>query len=264
MQQGGKPTSDWNPKAYLGFAAERAQPALDLIARLPNRAPRHISDLGCGPGNSTAMLMQAFPGADVAGFDSSPAMIAAARKAVPGALFMEADVANWMPLPGTDLVFSNALFQWLGDRDNAMRRILAALQGGATLAVQMPDNLGEPSHRLMRDVAEQGPWRQKLSGALTARQPLLDEVGYYDLLQPLTQQFHVWRTTYVHALDGPQAIIAMLATTGLKPFLEPLSEKEREAFLADYAARLAQHYRPSHDGKVLLRFPRRFILAVRA
>jgi trans-aconitate 2-methyltransferase len=256
--------SDWNPKDYLGFAAERAQPAMDLIARLPNRTPNVICDLGCGPGNSTALLRQAFPAAAITGVDSSPAMVEAARRAVPDVKFVEADAASWRPAPDTDLVFCNALLQWLPDRDEVISGILLSLARGGTLAVQMPDNLMEPSHLLMRELAESGPWRGKLASAVAARQGLGDERHYYILLQPQSLQVQIWRTTYVHALENHEAIARMLSTTGLKPFLDPLTDSERQAFLAQFVARLADSYPATTDGRVLLRFPRLFLVAVRS
>jgi trans-aconitate 2-methyltransferase len=256
--------SDWNPKDYLVFKAERTQPATDLIAWLPNRTPKIIIDLGCGPGNSAALLQQAFPAAKLTGIDTSPAMIAAARRVCPSAHFIEADVGSWLPSPETDLVFSNALFQWLPERDEVMKRILQSLKSAAVFALQMPDNLDEPSHRLMRDVAIAGPWRGLLSRALEARRGLGDELHYYDLLAPLTQHLQIWRTTYVHPLENHEAIARMLSTTGLKPFLDPLEETERREFLSSYVERLSEHYPAARDGRVLFRFPRLFIIAIRA
>jgi trans-aconitate 2-methyltransferase len=191
-------------------------------------------------------------------------MIAAARQACPSAQFMEADVGSWLPPPETDLVFSNALFQWLPERDAVMMRILQSLKSDAVFALQMPDNLDEPCHSLMREVAADGPWQTKLIKAVQARRKLGDELHHYDLLTPLTQHLQIWRTTYVHVLDSHEAIAKMLSTTGLKPFLDPLAETERRAFLASYIERLAQHYPTARDGRVLFRFPRLFVIAIRA
>lgn len=52
----------WNPNLYLKFQAERTQPALDLYARIEATAPERVADLGCGPGNSTAVLRSRRPG----------------------------------------------------------------------------------------------------------------------------------------------------------------------------------------------------------
>ncbi|EFK7793994.1 methyltransferase domain-containing protein [Escherichia coli] len=78
--------SDWNPSLYLHFAAERSRPAVELLARVPLENIEYIADLGCGPGNSTALLYQRWPAARITGVDSSPAMIAETRSALPDCL----------------------------------------------------------------------------------------------------------------------------------------------------------------------------------
>ena len=69
----------WQPERYLAFADQRTRPALDLLARVPLAHPARVADLGCGPGNSTALLAQRWPEAAVIGVDSSPEMLAQAR-----------------------------------------------------------------------------------------------------------------------------------------------------------------------------------------
>jgi trans-aconitate 2-methyltransferase len=255
--------ADWKPDQYLAFADERARPARDLIARIPIRDPRSICDLGCGPGNSTALLRDAFPNARLAGADNSPAMLAKARAALPEAEFIEADAAGFVPGHETDLIFANAVMQWVPDHPSVLARLLAGLKPGGVLAVQMPDNLSEPSHALMREVAEQGPWRRALAGAQGARSGILPPTSYYDLLRPLGSALDIWHTIYNHPVRGIQGIVDFVAATGLRPYLDPLTEHQRTDYLEAYKARLAAHYPVAQDGNVLFRFPRLFILAVK-
>ena len=254
-------TEDWNPALYLAFEDERTRPPRDLLARVPLARPRRVIDLGCGPGNSTELLAQRWPDAEVIGVDNSPAMIEQARARLPGLRFELADLASWTPPEGTDLLFANAVFQWVPDHLDVLARLLDQLPPGGVLAVQMPDNVNEPSHLLMEEAAAAGPWAVRVAGAA---RDVLPAVGvYYDRLAPLARQVDIWHTLYNHPLAGPGAIADWFRSTGLRPYLAPLDVAEREAFLADYTARLARAYPARVDGKVLLRFPRLFIVAVR-
>lgn len=254
---------DWNPDRYLAFADERTRPARDLLAQVPLASPRHVYDLGSGPGNSTALLLQRFPAAEVTGIDNSPAMLEAARTACPEATFRFADLVDWEPEGSADLLFSNATFQWLPDHLAVLERLATGLPPGGVLAVQMPDNLMEPSHELMRRAAGQGPWSHVLATAAAAREPLPSPATYYARLRPHVARLDIWHTIYNHPLVGVDGIVSWLQSTGLRPFLAPLDEVEQQAFLTRYRALLAEAYPLQPDGKVLLRFPRLFIIAVR-
>lgn len=266
--------ADWNAAQYLKFEDERSRPARDLLAQVPalphTGAAARIIDLGCGPGNSTELLIARYPQARVIGLDSSPNMLAEARKRLPGVHFLQADLAQWQPDAAAsdpdaagpyDLVFANAVFQWLPEHPAVLARLFAALAPGAVLAVQMPDNIGEPSHRLMREVAQEAPWAAKLAQA--ARAPLPPVRHYYDLLAPQAARLDLFHIDYNHPLAGPDAVVEWVSSTGLRPFLDPLDTAEREDFRARYTARIAQAYPLAEDGKLLLRFPRLFIVAQR-
>lgn len=252
--------SDWNPEAYLAFADERARPIVDLIGRVPLARPRVIYDLGCGPGNSTAMLCQRFPKARVFGLDKSPAMIRKAKEQSLAANFQVSDIALWKVDRAADLIFSNATLQWLPDHAQLMRRIIKDLKPGAVLAVQMPDNLMEPTHTSMREEAADPRWHGKLHTATTQRATILAAHEYYDVLRHGASQVDIWRTTYFHAVEGHAGIAEFFGSTGLRPFLDPLSAAEQEVFLNGYTARVAGHYSVASDGTVLFGLPRLFIL----
>jgi trans-aconitate 2-methyltransferase len=256
--------NDWNAAQYLKFEDERTRPAADLLGRVPLRVAQNCVDVGCGPGNSTELLQRRFPAARVCGLDSSAAMIARARERLPGIQFDRADLRTWEPDERFDLIFANAVLQWLPDHPALLSSLVSFLTSGGCLAVQMPDNRNEPSHRLMDHVASDGRWAEALSSASAARTTIGSAEDYYGWLEGAGCVVDVWRTTYVHPLDGPAAIVEWFKGTGLKPYLDPLSERDRAEYLAAYEVEIARAYQPQRDGKVLLRFPRLFFVAQRA
>ncbi|MBW4024323.1 MAG: trans-aconitate 2-methyltransferase [Proteobacteria bacterium] len=254
----------WSAAQYTKFEAERNRPIADLLAQLPRDAVATAADLGCGPGNSTELLQRRFPDASITGIDSAPDMIAAATKRLPGAAFALGDIAAWAPPERFDLILANASLQWVPDHAALFPRLLGKLAEGGVLAVQMPDNLDEPAHRLMREVAADGPWASKLAAAGQAREARRAAAWYYGLLAGAGARADVWVTIYHHVLaGGARAVVEWFKGTGLRPFLDPLDEDERAAFLARYEAAVAGAYPAMADGCVLLPFPRLFIVATR-
>ena len=251
----------WDAGQYLRFANERTQPALDLVARIALAEPRSIVDLGCGPGNSTAILKARWPGAQVTGLDSDADMLATARRDHRGIEFAAANIAEWRPDTPCDLVFSNAALQWVGDHERLLPRLLEAVAPGDALAVQMPRNHDFQTHALMRRVAAEGPWADRLAGA-RAPSPVQPPEFYYDCLAPRAARFTIWETDYIQIMDGAEAIVSWLMGTGLRPFLARLTPDEQPVFLARYKALLAEAFPPRADGKVMLPYPRLFFIAV--
>ncbi|HDR9510210.1 trans-aconitate 2-methyltransferase [Burkholderia cepacia] len=249
---------------YVQFEGERTRPVRDLLAAVPRTPIRTAIDIGCGPGNSTEALIARAPDATIHGIDASADMIAAARKRLPALRFDIADVAAWDDPGGYDLILSNAVLQWVPAHDTLFPMLVGRLAPGGHLAVQMPDNLDEPAHRLMREVAAAGPWADKLKGA--ARTERFDARYYYALLSPLCSRVDVWRTTYYHPLrGGADAVVEWFKGSALRPFLAALDDGEQRAFLARYREAIAgpNGYPALGDGTVLLPFPRLFVVATR-
>lgn len=252
----------WSAKQYTMFEQQRTRPVRDLVAAIATQHVRHAVDLGCGPGNSTEVLAQRFPGAQVRGLDSSADMLSDARARLPALEFELADIADWIAPEPVDVVLANASLQWLPDHATLYPRLVDQLAPGGTLAVQTPDNLEEPSHRLARQVAAEGPWASKIG---SVRHPDRHAPSYYyQLLAGHCSSVDVWRTTYLHPLaGGHQAVVDWFTGSALRPYLQKLEEGEQAAFLAAYLTQIKASYPALPDGTVLLPFPRLFIVATR-
>ena len=59
----------WSAAQYVKFEHERTRPVRDLVARIPNAEVLSAADIGCGPGNSTEVLRERYPGARIIGLD---------------------------------------------------------------------------------------------------------------------------------------------------------------------------------------------------
>jgi trans-aconitate 2-methyltransferase len=253
----------WSASQYLKFEDERTRPVRDLIAAIATTEVARAIDLGCGPGNSTEVLMARYPRASITGIDSAEDMIRAARERLPSVSFELADIATWQSPGPWDVIIANAVLHWVPAHSVLLPRLVDALSSGGSLAVQMPDNLAEPSHVLMQQVANDGPWATKLAGARGERSQVAPAAWYYGLLRPQCARVNVWRTTYLHPLAGIEAVVEWFKGSGLRSFLSPLNQEEQTEYLLRYRAALARVYPTQPDGSVLLPFPRLFFVATR-
>jgi trans-aconitate 2-methyltransferase len=251
----------WNPETYLQFSGPRTRPAADLLARVHLPAPARVIDLGCGPGNSTVLLAARWPAARLEGLDSSPAMLEEARASGIPASWVLADLADWTPSAPYDLIFSNATFHWLDDQETLLPRLMRSVAPGGVLAFQVPANFDAPSHALIGEVAANPRWRTELA---QVRGPASHGAAFYhDLLRPFARDLDVWETTYLHVLEGEDAVYRWVSGTGLRPFVDALAGEARADFIRLYKARLNQAYPRRADGTTLLPFRRLFAVATK-
>jgi trans-aconitate 2-methyltransferase len=253
----------WSSDQYLRFAAERTQPCRDLVARIALDAPRMIVDLGCGPGNSTAVLRARWPAADLTGLDNSADMLARARTGDARTRWTEGDIAAWQPAAPCALIFSNAALQWVPDHAAVFPRLLQAVAPGGALAVQVPGDPHAPAHVAMAELAAAAPWRPffPVSPVVWTVQP---PAFYYDLLAPRAARLELWTTDYLHILPDHAALVEWYRGSGLRPYLDALPDDDhRVAFCADFLAAVRRAYPARPDGRVLFPFRRLFLVAYR-
>jgi trans-aconitate 2-methyltransferase len=252
----------WDPTVYRRYGAERSRPFADLVAQVGAEKPRAVVDLGCGPGELTATLAQRWPGARIAGVDSSPEMIARAAELGAGIGFRVGDVRDWRPGPDVDVLITNAVLQWVPSHRELLDRWVRDLPAGAWLAMQVPGNFDAPSHRALREVARTTPFAAAL-GDLLRDAPVDDAAGYATRLTALGATVDAWETTYVHLLPADAAehpVLRWMEGTALRPVRAILEDATWRRFRTELSSRLVAAY-PVVNGFVAFPFRRIFVVA---
>lgn len=257
----------WDASTYLRFGDARTRPAADLLARVELEAPRLVVDLGCGPGNSTALLRERWPRARLVGVDASEAMLERARAEdlahAMGARWVRARIEDWRADEAPDLLFSNAALHWVGEHETLVPRLADALAPGGVLAFQVPQRVpGQAFVEALLATAREEPWAARLA-ELPFGRPGPRTQDYFAWLAGRARTIDAWSTEYLHALEGEDAVLEWTRGTALLPFLERLDERERERFVARYGERLRQAYPRRADGLTLFAFQRLFVVARR-
>ena len=162
-----------------------------------------------------------------------------------------------------DLIHVHADLDLLPLLRRLLPKLVKRLRPGGRLGAHFPNNLYEPNRELARMVAADGPWAKRLLPVAKTRPFNETMEGLFGLLDPICASVDIWETAYLCRLGGVAEIVDFMKATSLAPFLRPLDDGLRKAFLDRYAFELAEAYPARPDGSVLFRFPRIFILAER-
>ena len=236
----------------------------DLLARVFVERPAYVVDLGCGPGNLTATLLDRWPGAEVEGVDSSPEMIERAQALVrDGLSFSLGDVRTWTPDRPVDVLISNATLQWVPGHLDLLAAWVGHLSPGGWLALQVPGNFASPSHQTLFALAAEKPWADHLARPVRQRPSAPDPEDYLDVLSAAGCRVDAWETTYLHVLDGDDAVFEWIKGTGARPVLQALPDDLRPAFEDAYRERLRAAYPQRPSGHTVLPYRRVFAVAHR-
>jgi trans-aconitate 2-methyltransferase len=251
----------WDPATYLEFADERSRPFVDLLSRVKVVDPKLVVDLGCGPGQLTASLVDRWPTAQILGLDSSPEMIRRTAKfANPRLSFQLQDLRAWQPETPVDVVISNSTLQWVPRHRELLPALISTLNSTGWLAFQVPGNFDEPSHRLLRELADDPRYASHLIEI--AWPSSADAMAYMDDLAGLGCLVDGWETTYLHVLSGLNPVFRWISGTGARPVLQALPNDHRAQFVAEYQELLNEAY-PARPYGTVLPFRRIFIVARR-
>ena len=250
----------WDASHYLRYGTERTRAAADLLARIDLESPQNIVDLGCGPGNSTALLRHRWPDANLLGVDSSAEMIATAKKTFIDQQWLQCEVNLWKPQIPYDLVYANATLHWLPNHDELLGQLFNYVATGGALAFQIPSAIYPTVRKLVFEISRQSQWNDRMiepRSRLTMESPDF----YYDQLIQTSSNIDIWETEYMHELDSKQAIVDWISSTGLRPFMDALDTDEQTEFKMELRSQVNDAYDLRADGKVLFPFRRTFVIA---
>lgn len=262
----------WSPSNYLRHQSPRLRPALDLLSKLcislnkPENEVLSVLDLGCGPGNITRFLCDAFPKAHVHGLDSSSEMITSAQYIHEASPFkdrisfelqsvedlLQESEKSGAKFPKYDVVYSNAALHWVKGHDVLFPKLLKLLLNpGGVLAVQLPDTRHQPSHLLMESAALRSGLIEQIANVRIPRVEH-DPTSFFKWLSPLCRDIDMWTTEYVQQLPNSGAsiqkqhpVLEFTRATGLMPVLEAVGGQNSPAgkrFLEEYEMLLQEAY----------------------
>jgi len=217
----------WNPDQYHKFQSERSAPFYDLLALVEKRPNLKIIDLGCGTGELTKVLAESLPNSDVTGLDSSPQMLEkAGSHQTPNLRFEQEDLSA---LTGSwDLIFSNAAIQWVNNHKKLIPIIYSKLNPGGQICVQIPSNHNHISHVLIRETADEEPFKSILGGYKRIA-PVLQVEEYANMFFELgAENITVFEKVYPHVLENSDEIVEWISGTAMLPYFERLGEHKTE------------------------------------
>lgn len=256
--------SVWNPSRYLAFASERTRPFADLLSRVNHPDARRIIDYGCGPGNGMPVLRHFWPAAHITGIDSSAEMLQTAQQRTADdaeITYQRADIRTFAPAEPADLVVSNAALQWLPEHRKLLPKIQRHIAPGGVLAVQVPGNFTNPSHRLLYELAQRSPYAEYIASETLLR-PTAGVIDYMLDVAGEGWEVEAWETTYQHVLQGEDPVFEWISSAAARPVLSALPPDVLEQFTTEYRSALRVAYPKTRIGTILP-FRRIFFIARR-
>ena len=234
---------------------------MDLAMRIDVRNPECILDVGCGAGNSTAILKKRWPEAEITGIDNSGSMLRKAREDHPDMRWIEKDITQDMSDLGSfDIIFSNAVLQWIPDVGSVLNGLFGMLRPDGVLAFQVPYAEDLPTHIAMRTLFARPEWKRYYD-AVESR-PRYRSMGcFYDILSSLSPELSLWQTEYVHVMKSIDDIADWNRASALRPFLDELpDDRSRDDFMKEYTSEIGPEYGVKKNGRVLYPFTRSFFI----
>ena len=164
-------------------------------------------------------------------------------------------------IPGKfDIVFSNATIQWIPDHPGLLRRLRDNLTDNGILAVQIPLFFDMPLGKSISGISKENRW-SNLTESVNDLFTIHNYFEYYDYLSELFNEINMWVTDYIHVMDSHLAILEMIRSSGLRPYLDRLeSDLDKKDFEDEVFEDIKKDYPIQKNGKALFPFKRLFFI----
>ena len=234
----------WNPDIYNTFKEQRYEPFYDLLALVKVRLDLEVIDLGCGTGELTGKLSDHLPGARVLGIDASAEMLRdAGTLSRENLRFEQSDIETQLQNPEKyDLIFSNAALQWIDGHQKLFPEIISSLKKGGQLVVQVPSNHEHFTHRTLKQMAAEEPFKSAFNGWSRGVSVLSIENYSRILFDNGAREITVYEKIYPHILTDAMAIYHWTSGTAMIPYVGKLEESLKADFIKEYQQRLLKEY----------------------
>lgn len=256
---------DWNAKAYERYHHERMQPSIDLVRRIEKCEAEMIIDMGCGSGMSTLQLANRWPKAKLIGVDYSESMLEQARQLPIQVEWVKRDCNKKLSeFKGADIIFSNASLQWLDYHEVIIKEWFELLNDGGILAIQIPLFDEMEAQECINKVRSSEKWKHYFIDIEKEKCHNDSADCYYDRVSRWTNQVEMWTTDYYHILESQAAIIDFISSTALRPYVNRIQDQVLwKDFLKELEEQLKVCYPFHENGKVIFKFKRLFMIAIK-
>jgi trans-aconitate 2-methyltransferase len=234
----------WNPDTYNKFKDERFMPFYDLLDLIKPRSGMEIIDLGCGTGELTRKLADAFPDAIILGIDTSAEMLSKSKAYENNSVRFECrSIENeTASAKKYDLVFSNAALQWVENHELLTPKIISMINPGGQLTIQMPAQHHNISNRLLNTLADEEPFRDVLKNWKRSS-PVLEIDEYAKIFfENGSKSITAYEKIYPLVLPDSNAVYDWVSGTALIPYIERLEGEIRQLFIDRYKALLKSNF----------------------